>query len=73
MDDRFATLFPHEMEALLAALRRDAREQCRKAETPSEDAQYHLANYRLLVRILEMLNPRDLRQPQAARETRAYA
>lgn len=56
---RFASLFPHEREALLEALRRDVRtEQC-KVKTDPEDAHFHLANSRIGIQILEVLNPKQ--------------
>jgi hypothetical protein len=67
MSDRLSVLFPHEMEALLAALRRDARVHLRKAETMPEDAQYHLANLRRIVRVLEILSPKGVQRQRQAR------
>jgi len=56
---RFASLFPYERDALLEALRRDVRtEQC-KVTTDPEDAYFHLANSRIGIQILEVLNPKQ--------------
>ncbi|WP_326505092.1 hypothetical protein [Noviherbaspirillum album] len=55
---RFASLFPHEREALLEALRRDVRtEQCKVKNNP-QDAHFHSANSRIGIQILETLNPK---------------
>jgi hypothetical protein len=61
MNERFASLFDYEKEALLASLRRDARSELLKAYTNEHRAECHLANYHAVVRILECLNPKRLK------------
>ena len=55
---QFADIYPHEMQVLLEALRRDLRsERLRAAEDPAA-ALIHRQNERLLIRLLELFNPR---------------
>jgi hypothetical protein len=58
------TLFPHEMEALLQALRRDLRSEQIKASMNPADADIHLCNVRFAQRVLEVLNPRGAHRSQ---------
>lgn len=51
-------LFPHEMESLLQALRRDLRSEKLKADLNPDDATYHHRNARSVVRLLDAINPR---------------
>jgi hypothetical protein len=52
-----AQLFPHELQALLDALRRDLRMETLLVQTDAEWAAYHYSNVRLNVRLLELLEP----------------
>lgn len=61
MNDKFASLFDHEKDALLASLRRDARSELLKAQANKTFAAFHMTNYYAVVRILECLNPKHLR------------
>lgn len=58
MAGAFAGLFRHERCELLAALRRDARAQLARASADPEHADVHLFNHRMVVRLLEVINPR---------------
>jgi hypothetical protein len=58
MGNRIEVLVLHEYEALLAALRRDIRNELDKAASRPEWADYHHANARISKRILEALNPK---------------
>lgn len=62
-EDGCAILLPHERRQLLEALRRDMRQELGKARANPAAACYHLANYRMDVRLLETLNPRRERRP----------
>lgn len=62
-------LFPHEHEALCAALRRDMRREEERAGTDPVWAEFHRLNARHDRHLLETLNPRDL----AARDRWARA
>lgn len=53
------SIFPHEMNALLEALRRDLRRERQKACINPNEADIHRANARLGVRLLDALNPRS--------------
>jgi len=56
-------LFPHEMESLLEALRRDFRNEQAKAMEHSGDDAFHRNNARTALRLLESIHPRSpLRQ-----------
>lgn len=57
MVTRFASLYPHERSALIAALRRDANALLFKAGTDSTNADYYRFNYRLTIRLLDVLAP----------------
>lgn len=59
MLERFATLFPHEQEELLAALRRDLRSESCRVETDPEHGLFHEANCRVVTRLLETLSPKQ--------------
>ncbi|HEY8608428.1 MAG TPA: hypothetical protein VIM12_15035 [Noviherbaspirillum sp.] len=50
-------LFPHELQALRDALHRDTRMEITRAGTDAEWADYHRANARLNIRLLELLTP----------------
>ena len=52
-------LFTHEFDELLDALRRDMRRQFDLAEGSTPLADWHHANARLVLRILEVLNPKS--------------
>lgn len=58
MLNRFATLFPHEQQELLEALRRDLRAESCKIETDPEYGGFHAANCRVVGRLLETLSPK---------------
>ena len=63
-----AQLFPHELQALLDALRRDLRMELSRAQTDAEWAAYHYNNARFNVRLLELLEPgSSLSEPVAER------
>lgn len=55
---KVAGIYPHEMQALLEALRRDLRSERIKAAGKTKDADFHRQNERHIVRLLECLNPR---------------
>jgi hypothetical protein len=57
-------IFEHEMEALLAALRRDLRREEEKAQSNKQDSQLHMCNVRYAMRLLEVLNPRGPERTQ---------
>lgn len=57
-DAELGTLFSYEKEELLAALRRDLREQLRKAKENPRDADCYLYRSRTLLRVLDVLNPK---------------
>lgn len=59
MVDRFASLFGYEREALLAALRRDAQAQLALAASKASDAEYYMFNYRSVIRLLDVLSPKE--------------
>jgi uncharacterized protein len=61
MNERFANLFAYEKTALLEALRRDLRAELTKAASDSFHTDWHLANYRTALKLLEALNPRSER------------
>lgn len=67
MESRLISLFSYELEALLEALRRDLRAERCKAMTDTENASYHLANYRSTIKVLEILNPKRARQQEASK------
>lgn len=52
-------LFPHELQALLDALRRDLRMELSRAQTDANWAAYHYSNARFNMRLLELLEPRS--------------
>lgn len=52
------SIFSHEMEALLEALRRDYRSEQAKAAANSPDVEFHRRNARYALRLLELLHPR---------------
>jgi hypothetical protein len=54
-------LLPHERAALIAALRRDVRDERDKAIGNPESADYHLQNARMSVRLLEAYGYREER------------
>ncbi|NEX64705.1 hypothetical protein [Noviherbaspirillum galbum] len=56
-------LFDYEREALLEALRRDLRNSERKAmeAQSTSDAEYHAFNSRFVARLLEILNPKAIK------------
>lgn len=58
MTDPFSSLFEHEKQALLSALRRDMRAERQKAVDAEGDVIHHFSNYRSVLRLLEVLNPR---------------
>lgn len=51
-------LFPHEKEALLDALRRDLRNSKRRIYECPDEAIVHHANVRLIMRVLDVIQPR---------------
>ncbi|WP_158597983.1 methyl-accepting chemotaxis protein [Noviherbaspirillum saxi] len=53
-------IFSHEMNALLEALRRDLRAEQTKSLAWTPHADFHRANVRNAMRLLEALNPRGL-------------
>lgn len=57
MVTRFASLFSHERDALLAALRRDAEALFTKMGADSTNAYYYQLHHRLVNRLLEVLAP----------------
>jgi hypothetical protein len=57
MVTRFASLFSHERDALVAALRRDAEALFSKMGADSTNAYYYQLNHRLVNRLLEVLAP----------------
>lgn len=61
MEAAIQSLFPHERKELLAALRRDMRHELRRANADAASRSFHMANYRMTVRLLEVLNPRRCR------------
>ena len=69
MDARFAHLHSYEKEALLEALRRDLRSERCKVRTDPQDAEFHLANSRAIIKILEALNPKSRRSETADQVT----
>ena len=60
MIHRFAMLFEYEKSALLEALRRDMRSEERRAASHSQYAEYHLANSRTSLKLLEALSPKQI-------------
>lgn len=58
MGNRLEVLVHYELEALLAALRRDMRNELDNAAESPQWADYHRANARIIKRILEVLNPK---------------
>jgi hypothetical protein len=52
------SLFPHEREALLSSLRRDLRTEKAKSQSNTEHRDYHGMNVQLILRILDILNPK---------------
>lgn len=70
---RFAMLFEYEREALLGALRRDLRSEIQKASQCLEDAEFHKANYRSSLKLLEALNPKRVESEQRAAHLAAIA
>lgn len=58
MGNGIEVLVLYEHEALLAALRRDMRNELAKAANSPEWADYHYANARISKRLLEALNPK---------------
>lgn len=54
-------LFSHEYKALLDAVRRDLRRETELASTNVHFADFHRANVRLNLRILESLSPKTKR------------
>jgi hypothetical protein len=61
MKTREVHLFPHEYKALLDAVRRDLRRETELAPTSVHFAEFHRANVRLNLRILESLSPKTHR------------
>ncbi len=51
-------LYEHEKEALLAAIRRDYREETHKIHTDPQWADFHRQNARMDIKLLESLNPK---------------
>lgn len=58
MEKQFESLFLHQKEAMLAALRRDMRSELERAATDPEWADYHRLNARGIQSILQVLNPK---------------
>lgn len=56
--DIIPTLYPHEHEHLLAALRRDLRHQEDLGHKPGEEGQLHQLQAHHTKRLLEILNPK---------------
>lgn len=54
---RFASLFPHERGALVAALRGDAGTLLLRTSTESTNADYYRFNHQLVIRLLEVPAP----------------
>lgn len=52
-----AHLFPHELQALLEALRRDTEMELQRARTHPHWAEYHRGNARLNARLIDLLAP----------------
>jgi len=57
LDDKL--LFPHEINTLLEALRRDYRTQYNLALSSGEWTEWHRNNARMVLRVLEVLNPKS--------------
>lgn len=53
-------LLPHEFSALLEALRRDVRSESSLSQGCSEWTDWHRANARMSMRLLEALNPKSI-------------
>lgn len=51
-------IYPHELQALLEALRRDLRSERIRAFEETSEADFHRQNERHILRLLELLNPR---------------
>lgn len=66
MVERFASLFGYEREALLAALRRDAKSQLALAAINADDADYYMFNYRAVIRLLDVLSPKEGHRSEVA-------
>ena len=66
---RFAMLYDYEYIALFEALRRDMRSEKRLSIYNPKDKDYHLANCRASLRILEALNPKRC---NAVNQTHVY-
>jgi hypothetical protein len=58
MHKEMMSLFPHELDALLCALRRDMQAELAKCQLETEERHYHAMNVKLILRILEILNPK---------------
>lgn len=58
MHQAIKSLFPHEREALLSSLRRDLRTESAKSKLNTEFRDYHGMNVQLILRVLEILNPK---------------
>jgi hypothetical protein len=58
MVERFGSLFGYEKHELLEVLRRDFRAETCKSITDPDNAAHHQSNCRVILRILEVLNPK---------------
>jgi hypothetical protein len=56
--DSLVDLLPHEFEALMEALRRDLRSEIAKSKTDLAWTEWHCANVRKTIRILDTINPK---------------
>lgn len=61
-------LFPHEREALIAALRRDLQRESFRMLASAERRELHGANVRMVIRLLELFGQTERHLPSDAEQ-----